>query len=43
MCQVFSHVSAILHHFVLAKLAASSLSVKSVRLGVRETLPTSPV
>ena len=29
MCQGFSHFSGFLHHFVLAKLANSSISVNS--------------
>ena len=29
MCQGFKHFSAFLHHFVLAKLATSSIGVKS--------------
>ena len=30
MCQGFSHFSGILHHFVLAKLANSSIRVKTL-------------
>ena len=29
MCQVYSHLSGFLHNFVLAKLATSSIRVKS--------------
>ena len=29
MCQGFSHFSGILHHFVLAKLATTSIRVKA--------------
>ena len=31
MCQGFSHFSAFLHHFVLAKLATSSIKVNKLR------------
>ena len=34
MCQGFSHFSASLHHFVLAKLANSSIRVKDKLKGI---------
>ena len=32
ICQGFSHFSVFLHHFVLAKLAASSIALKHSRV-----------
>ena len=42
MCQGFSHFSAFLHRFVLAKLATTSVRAKSKGEGEAPSLPAPP-